>query len=381
MKTLLSIALCLALTPLALAQVKKKPAPKKPAASVAAPQVARPTQPTGIFGRTDALPDLGIQLTLLSAELTLEPVNIGENRMAPKADQKLLVVRFKVQNAKTGDLPMPLTGKMIQAVAQDDATYLACEELGYEAKPLYKDAETRKPASSLILKRVQNAPVCVAVIPVPAEGQVPKLIFHTGEGGSILRFDLRGQVKPLPAGDRDPSDDKGFTARKEYIWKAGERARTWGADFTVEKVEASGDAELLKHLNTDAEKNGALVVTMSLQVQTPYQKYLFNSDNTLEVKAFDTDGNGYDAELLAGSRNAGVDVVKHGQGSQVRVRYVIAFPREAKLDKLVVRNQFWTSKSENPTAGGGVPVEPSRPYFFPGDMFFPGGLKFPGGAR
>ena len=379
MKMLLSTALCLALTPLALAQATKKPVAKKPTAPAAAPQATRPTQPTGIFGRTDALPDLGIQLTLLSAELTLEPVNIGETRQAPKADQKLLVVRFKVQNAKTGDLPMPLTGKMIQAVAQDDATYLACEELGYEAKSAYKDAETRKSASSLILKRVQNALVCVAVIPVPAEGQVPKLIFHTGEGGSILRYDLRGQVKLLPAGDRDPSDDKGFTARKEYVWKAGERARTWGADFTVEKVEASTDPALLEHLRTDTQKNGALVVTMSLQVQTPYEKYLFNSDNLMEVKALDTDGTAYDAELLAGSRNAVVDVVKHGKGSQVRVRYVIPFPREAKLDKLVVRNQFWTSTSENPTAGGGVPVEPSRPYFFPGDMLFPGGLKFPGG--
>lgn len=378
MKTTLSIALCLALAPLSLAQTAKKPTPKKP--TTAPTQAARPAPPAGIFGRTDALPDLGIQLTLLSAEFTLEPVNIGETRQAPKVDQKLLVVRFKVQNAKAGDLPMPLTGKMIQAVAQDDATYLACEELGYEAKPLYRDAETRKPASSLVLKRVQNAPVCVAVIPVPAEGQVPKLIFHTGEGGSILRYDLRGQVKPLPAGDRDPSDDKGFTPRKEYIWKAGERARTWGADFTVEKVEASADPKLLEHLQTDVEKNGALVVTMSVQVQTPYEKYLFNSDNTLEVKALDTDGNAYDAELLAGSRNAGVEVVKHGKGSQVRVRYVIPFPREAKLEKLVVRNQFWTGESENPTAGGGVPVQASRPYFFPGDMFFPGGLKFSGGS-
>lgn len=380
MKNTLSIALCLAvapltLSPLALAQNKKKPTPQKPVG--APPPAARPTQPTGIFGRTDALPSLGIQLTLLSAELSVEPVNVGENRMAPKADQKLLLVRFKVQNARSGDLPMPLTGKMIQVVAQDDATYVACETLGYEAKASYTGAETRKPAHELILKRTQNAPVCLAVIPVPAEGQVPKLIFHTGEGGNTLRFDLRGQVKPLPVGDRDPSDDKGFTARKEYIGKTGERVRTWGTDFTVEKVEASADPKLLEYLQTDSEKNGALVVTMSVQVQTPYEKYLFNSDNTLEVKALDTDGNAYDAELLAGSRIANVDVVRHGKGSQVRVRYVVPFPREAKLDKLVVRNQYWTGENENPTASL---VQPSRPYFFPGDMLFPGGLKFPGGG-
>ena len=365
-RTLL-LALALGLAPLAHAQRPRPAAPKKPTPA------AKPEQPTGPFGRIDALPSLGVQLTLLSAELSVEPVNVGDHRMAPKADQKLLLVRFKVQNAKSGDLRMPLTGAMIQAVAQDDATYVACEELGYEAKTAYLGAETRKPASSLILKRVQNAPTCLAVIPVPAEGQVPKLIVQAGEGGSILRYDLRGKVKPLPAADRDPSDASGFTPRKEYVWKVGERARTWGLDFTVEKGERSSEPELLQFLGADAEKDVALVATVKIAALIPYEKYLFNSDNALELKAFDADGNAYDAKVLTASRNADFPVAKHGKGSETRVRLVVVFPRDAKLDKLVFRNQFWTGSNENPTAGGGVPIEPSRPYIFPGDMFVPGG--------
>jgi hypothetical protein len=368
MKPTLILALCLMIAPGAAAQ-KKKPVVKKPAAAPVKPA----PQPTGIFGRTAALPALGIQLTLLSAQLTMEPVNIGDHRMAPKADQKLLLVRFKVQNARSGDLPMPLTGSMVQAVAQDDATYVACETLGYESKTVYVGAETRKSATELILKRTQNAPVCLAVIPVPAEGEVPKLIFQTGAGGNILRFDLRGQVKPLAESERDPADPKGFLPRKEYVWKTGERARTWGADFTLEKMETSSDPMLLEFVQTDTEKNGVLVATMSLQINIPYEKYLFNSDNTFEVKAFDTDGNTYEATLMAASRIASVDVVKHGKGSQLRVRYAIPFPRDAKLDRLVIRNQFWTGESENPTA---QQIQPSRPYIFPGDMLFPGGLSF-----
>jgi hypothetical protein len=367
MKRMLFLAFALALAPVSQAQRPRPTTPKKPV-----PQ-AKPSQPAGPFGRIDALPSLGVQITLLSAELSVEPVNVGKYRMAPRADQKLLLVRFKVQNARPGDLRMPLTGTMIQAVAQDDATYVACEELGYEAKTSYVGAETRKSASSLILKRVQNAPTCVAVIPVPAEGQVPKLVIQTGEGGQILRYDLRGKVKPLPAADRDPSDATGFTPRKEYIWKIGERARTWGMDVTVEKVEASTDPELLQFLQADPEKETTLVATAKIAVLTPYEKYLFNSDNTLELRAIDTDGNTYEAQVMAASRNADVEVVKHGKGSDVRVRLVIKFPRDAKLDKLVLRNKFWTGASENPTAGGGVPVETSRPYFFPGDMLFPGG--------
>src|SRR3954470_2382991 len=55
----------------------------------------------GRLGVTYTLPDCPWNFTLKSAEFTVNRVIIGNNIYAPQADQKLLVLRYTVQNSSS----------------------------------------------------------------------------------------------------------------------------------------------------------------------------------------------------------------------------------------------------------------------------------------
>jgi hypothetical protein len=147
-------------------------------------------------------------VSLTGAEFTVARVAVGPDgtEMAvPKADEKVLVLRFSVQNPRKIDTDFYAGSLTITAVDAKDVNHVT-SFIGRQG--------TSTPVQ-VALKPAQKLDVFTAVT-VPADGTIPKLIFQRGgEGNPVVRYDLRGKIKPLAAPFADPADSSGLTARRE----------------------------------------------------------------------------------------------------------------------------------------------------------------------
>ncbi len=192
----------------------KKPAARKPAPS-GGPIVLGTTQLPGDFGQLGTTYTIGksepINFTLKSAEYTVEPYTVGNNNYVPKGDQKLLLLRYTVYNPIPKEQSYGWHSLRFTAVDARDTNqdYIQAVKREGTSEPL-----------SIQLKPAQKLDV-VAVILVPAEGVVPKLIVEREKNAPVIRYDLRGKVKSLPEPVADSADTSGATARKEVPARAG----------------------------------------------------------------------------------------------------------------------------------------------------------------
>lgn len=151
--------------------------------------------------------------TLKSAEYSVHRMEIGNDapQMAvPKGDEKLLVLHFSAQNPQKSDMDyFNSAAFLITAVDAKDVNHVAT----------FHGRDGSNEGFGLQLKPAQKIDVYTAIV-VPASGPVPKLIVQRGEGTPVLRYDLRGKVKPLTAPFADPSDSSGVTALSEVPAKA-----------------------------------------------------------------------------------------------------------------------------------------------------------------
>lgn len=150
-----------------------------------------------------------IHFSLISAEYTTTPLTIGTTHFVPKADEKLLVLHFTVQNPQDKTNYVRYDRLRITAV---DAM-----NVNHEAVQAWGDEEN-KGNVALDLKPKQKL-ACYTGIIVPAKGVVPKLmVMPRQEGdGPILRYDLRDKVTPPARAHRRPG-------RPHRHHRAGERA-------------------------------------------------------------------------------------------------------------------------------------------------------------
>ena len=86
-------------------------------------------------------------------------------------------------------------------------------------------------------KPAQKMDVYTAVV-VPANGEIPKLILTAGDN-TVIRYDLRGQVKPLPESITDPNDKTGATALANIQARLGDFYPASMYNIAVEKVSLS----------------------------------------------------------------------------------------------------------------------------------------------
>lgn len=168
-----------------------------------------------------------IQFSLLRAEYTTTPITIGDKYFAPKAEEKLLVLHFTVQNTQAAT----------NFVRYDRLRFTAVDAMNvnHEAVQGWGDAENHA-FVALELKPKQKLE-CYAGILVPAKGVVPKLmIMPIKEGdGPILRYDLRDKVAALPAPIADPADPTGATALENVPGELGKTYPYATFEITVEQ--------------------------------------------------------------------------------------------------------------------------------------------------
>jgi hypothetical protein len=182
------------------------------------PPVKPPTQ-TGVKGATQLAGDNGqigqnymigpkgeeLVFTLTGVEYTVARVMLtggAETAALPKADEKVLILRYSVQNPQKSDQFVNALGLTITAVDAKDVNHVAN----------FMGRQGGTDSVNITLKPAQKLDVFTAIT-VPAAGPVPKLIIQRGEGTAVLRYDLRGKVKQLAA--PFAADAAGASARTE----------------------------------------------------------------------------------------------------------------------------------------------------------------------
>ncbi len=212
----LSVMLWMSLCPIVSTFPAAHAAPKaKPKAKPAAKPAAKPLpKPSGVLGMVPMAgvegklgqtytigEDSPLNFTLNSAEYTLQRVNFGSDAVVPAKDEKLLVLRFTVHN--------PQKEERMYDWATLNFTAVDAMNTNREYEQHVGGKETGE-GLSISLKPAQKVEA-YSVIKVPAKGVIPKLIVKPNTGG-VIRYDLRGVVKPLSAPFADAADKSGVTA-------------------------------------------------------------------------------------------------------------------------------------------------------------------------
>ncbi len=142
-----------------------------------------------------------IGVTLKDAEFTAQQVAIGERTYFPTSEQKIMVLRFRVQNPQKGKVTF--AWNMVSLTAEDSK--------GAKWEPTQDVAAEGSSKSVYALLKPKQAIDVYTVFLVPSSEQISRLVLKANDGPA-LRCDLKGKVKPLPDPFVDPKDPSGSTA-------------------------------------------------------------------------------------------------------------------------------------------------------------------------
>lgn len=182
----------------------------------------------GEFGKEYTLGEGSSRMNIAvkSAEFTGSRVYVGDRTFYPKAGEKLMVIRYTIHNPQASDMSASWSTFGFTAVDATDQNREYSQWVG---------AETNSQKLDMYLKPGQKVEAYTYIV-VPAAGEIPKLIV-LGSGKSVLRFDLRGKVKPLSAPFADPSDTTGSTALAKVPAQMGVWYPTGGFDFRLDSAQ------------------------------------------------------------------------------------------------------------------------------------------------
>jgi hypothetical protein len=150
-----------------------------------------------------------LNFTLKSAEFVVKRLDIGSSKFVPEVSEKLLILRFTVQNPQKKDLEFSTFNLRFTAVDSKDVNS-SPEPYGSP----YVAREGEFVPLKVRLKPTQKIDA-YAVLTVSSAGVIPKLIVQPSSNNDqapVVRYDLSKKVKALPAPYNDPSDPSGATA-------------------------------------------------------------------------------------------------------------------------------------------------------------------------
>ncbi len=280
----------------------------------------------GVFKRPYSLGNKGskMNITLKSAEYTVGQVLIDSEVYFPKDNEKLLVLHYTVHNPEKREQTIGWNTFYFTAVDSEDANHEFIQNIGQE---------TNKKKLNMRLKPAQRAEV-YTIIRVGANGEVPKLIVKRGPG-LVLRYDLRGKVKPLPTEYADPSDTTGATVMSTISGSFETYYHADDFDFKVNSVEVKtetvGDAK--------PGKNKALaLVNVTLKNVSPRD---INVGWTALKPELTTDAgsgkwfqNVFDAKFFEKVSNLKID-----SGEETNIVYIFEIKAESNPDVLTINTR------------------------------------------
>jgi len=313
------------------AATKPKPKPKPPAKKPAQTKphyVQGTAQLPGEWGEFGITYTLGKtdpwNITVNSAEYTIEPVLIGDQLCVPKADQKLLVVHFNMHNPQKGEALLRYDTLSMTAVDSKDQNWEYVRDIG---------AEKTKEHVDLMLKPAQKLDVYTAIL-VPAAGVVPKLIVKSSDE-TVIRYDLRGKAKGMSAPFADPNDKTGATALERIPAQMGTYYPLGCCDFKLESASFSdkpiGDQEL---------EEGARNIVFICSAKNRSKEEIVLRYDTFNCTLSDADGAGVDwnQRMYSASRDADLDTnLKPSQ--EIKFRYACPVPQDVKLKSFAIQEE------------------------------------------
>ena len=252
------------------------------AGQAAQTEVAGTAQMAGGEGELGKTYTLGkgfpLNFTLKSAEYLVSRATVGNNVYAPSAEEKLLVLHYTVQNPTKQEQGVSWNSFKFTAVDAKDTNQVFNNYIAREGTS-ENYAARLKPAQKIDL---------VAAWEVPAAGVIPKLIVERESGAPVLRYDLRGKVKPLPAPFADAADTSGATALREVPAVVGTYYPLKFFDMKLESVTFTTDPMDKK---APAEGKRYLVATLSIKNATgPTANEVSYSYGTFKFTLKDADG-------------------------------------------------------------------------------------------
>lgn len=305
--------------------IKATPAPAPAPGGASSAGTVQLAGDNGELGKIYSLiKDSPVYFCLKSAAFTVGQVRIGDTLYTPKVNEKLLLLRFTVQNPQKTELYLRGDSLRLTAV---DAMNVNQEGIG-----VWGDAETQN-ALGMSLKPAQKIEV-YAVVKVPAKGPVPKLmVMPPGDNmGPILRYDLRGKVTPLPEPFADPADPAGVSALDVVPGRLNTAYPCDNLDITVERFSTTQE----KLADDEPEEGGQfLVVNLLLKNKAPND--LYTRWDTLAPILTSTDGEElrYIGMLLGTTNRPMGQNLKPGQ--EMRVRLYFGLPAEVKPQTLQLK--------------------------------------------
>lgn len=299
-----------------------KPAIKKPIVKVVPHYVKGTTQLSGENAQFGVVYTLGktepFNITLKNAEYTVDQVKVGDRVYTPKAEEKLLVMHFTYHNPNRQDRFMRWDSFKFTIVDPQDQNHVGLLALGME-----KDASN----CAMSFKPAQKVDV-FGVMSVPASGEMPKLIIESSDK-LVLRYDLRGKVKKLPADIADPSDSAGATplavvdAKPSVNYPMGEHFR-----FTFDGAEFNS-SDKLGDLKPDKKQTFAIVKFTLKNIGARAWSFRWDA---IANKLVDVDGVALGSArglLLASRDNSFAGPIEPGQ--EMKLRWVYRIPKDTPL--------------------------------------------------
>jgi hypothetical protein len=247
-----------------------------------------------------------MNFTLRSAEFTCGRLRFSDAVHYPKANEKLLVLHYTLQNPQSSERGVSWSTFDFTAVDATDTNREYLQEVGIESNQSRLD---------VYLKPAQKIEVYTA-IRVPAKGEVPKLIVKTGDG-LVARYDLRGKVKPLAAPFADPSDASGFSAYSEVPAQMGTYYPTGVFDIKLDGAAYTHDT-LYEHEPSEGAR--FLLLNATIKNQAAGEKNVGWSTFTPKLRTQDGENVDWNQDLLHGTRNELLDA-NLDPGQEARARY------------------------------------------------------------
>jgi hypothetical protein len=147
-----------------------------------------------------------LNFTLKSAEFSVKRLDIGSSKFVPEVSEKLLILRFTVQNPQKKDLEFSTFNLRFTAVDSKDV-----------------NSSPEPYGSSYVAREGEFVPLKVRLKPAQKIDAYAVLIVQSSGNDQmpVVRYDLSKKVKPLPAPYNDSSDPSGATALNSITAKPG----------------------------------------------------------------------------------------------------------------------------------------------------------------
>ncbi|WP_019011312.1 hypothetical protein [Deinococcus aquatilis] len=290
---------------------------------------------TFTIGKTSPL-----NFTLTSAEYSVGRLEIGSNVWLPKANEKLLILRFTIQNPQAREVGYYWGDVKFTAVDAQDRNYEG-------ASAIARSGTTE--ALRVTLKPAQKVDVTTVLV-VPAAGSIPKLIVQRSTDSGVLRYALNGSVKGLTAPFADPTDLSGATALETVPVTPGTFVPLGEYDVRLDTLETTGDL-----IQNKSPKAGytffTAVFTLKNPLKRPINYYWGNFDATLR----DTDGDtvAYNKVMLKATKDeSATGTLRPGENARIRFYFEIADGVQADqimLNDRRARTYAFSARPENPS--------------------------------